>query len=553
MALEHPPQASDQAPISSASPPSPSPPILPLQPKRQPSFWERTKQSTVGVWDNAYKLGSRREKQNSLEALYPTSLDVESIRAARILRTFTWDAADVSEESLADRRKIQLVLRKIPPEVVSAAKGLVIVNVFRTGSLFSAVNGSGVVLSRLPDGSWSSPSGILLKSAGFPFSAGVDVYDIVLLLRSELAVESFFQAQTSLGEGISVAAGPVGSGMLLDDAAEIAAIWSYSKSKNMHEALKLDGTVLSERSDENERMYGRRISAEEILNGAVRPDYWCEGLLETISAAEGSDFKPELIPQGPSASESFPSPPIDQPIQNPFSPPLSPPISPDPSIMSNLSRSSNRRLPKEELSEEDLAAKRELEEAMRSFGIEDPTVNERCRSEDPLLVVEPQGADDSFEFENAETPGLTGSRGSRASSASAPTSARNSVEVKLGEPGSTDEENKLEEEDQTPKIDAKPEASPLTNSPGTPAKPPVPPRRTPRIPAPASPVVAETEGRQEDEETTEDDEGKKEEIKNEKTAERAEDETAATMDEAAQEGEEKKDDAVVDEAGQHHD
>ena len=152
MALEHPPQASDQAPISSASPPSPSPPILPLQPKRQPSFWERTKQSTVGVWDNAYKLGSRREKQNSLEALYPTSLDVESIRAARILRTFTWDAADVSEESLADRRKIQLVLRKIPPEVVSAAKGLVIVNVFRTGSLFSAVNGSGVVLSRLPDG-----------------------------------------------------------------------------------------------------------------------------------------------------------------------------------------------------------------------------------------------------------------------------------------------------------------------------------------------------------------------------------------------------------------
>lgn len=98
----------------------------------------------------------------------------------------------------------------------------------------------------------------------------------MLLLRSELAVESFFQAQTSLGEGISVAAGkiepfhtqfrtmlvltgrithrtgPVGSGMLLDDAAEIAAIWSYSKSKNMHEALKLDGTVLSERSDENE-------------------------------------------------------------------------------------------------------------------------------------------------------------------------------------------------------------------------------------------------------------------------------------------------------------
>ncbi|GAA5950432.1 hypothetical protein JCM3765_004544 [Sporobolomyces pararoseus] len=554
MALEHPPQASE-APISSAS--SPSPPTLPPPPtKRQPSFWERTKQSTVGVWDNAYKLGSKREKQSSLEAFYPTSLDVESIRAARILRTFTWDAADVSEESLADRRKSQLVLRKIPPEVVSGAKGLAIVNVFRTGSLFSAINGSGVVLSRLPDGSWSSPSGILLKSAGFPFSAGVDVYDIVLLLRSELAVESFFQAQTSLGEGISVAAGPVGSGMLLDDAAELAAIWSYSKSKNMHEALKLDGTILSERSDENERTYGRRISAEEILNGAVRPEYWCEGLHETIFAAEGSDFKPELIPQGPSASESFPSPPIDQPLRNPLSPPISPPISPDPSIMSNLSRSSNRRLPKEELSEEDLAAKRELEEALKSFGIEDPTVNERCRSEDPLLVIEPQGVDDSFEFENAETPGLTGSRGSRASSASAPASARNSLEVKMNEAYTEKEENKPEGENQTPKVDvddSKPENSPLTNSPGTPAKPPVPPRRTPRIPAPASPVVAEPEATEGDEKIKEENEEKKEDTQSGETAEQPEGETPATTHEVVQDGEEKKDDASVDEAEQHHD
>jgi lipid-binding SYLF domain-containing protein len=40
--------------------------------------------------------------------------------------------------------------------------------------------------------------------------------------------------------------------MLLDDDAELASIWSYVKSKNLHyEGLKLDGTVLAERTDEN--------------------------------------------------------------------------------------------------------------------------------------------------------------------------------------------------------------------------------------------------------------------------------------------------------------
>lgn len=50
-----------------------------------------------------------------------------------------------------------------------------------------------------------------------------------------------------------------------------------------------------------------------------------------------------------------------------------------------------RRLPVEALDEEDLVARREMEEAMRSFGIEDPEINLRERREDPLLVVEKQG------------------------------------------------------------------------------------------------------------------------------------------------------------------
>ena len=70
----------------------------------------------------------------------------------------------------------------------------------------------------------------------------------------------------------------------------------------------------------------------------------------------GKDFDSQLIPQGVSPAESVPE---------------------------------ARRPPPEELDDEDLAARREMEEAMRSFGIDDPTINQQMRMEDPLLLHGP--------------------------------------------------------------------------------------------------------------------------------------------------------------------
>lgn len=138
---------------STSRKPTPSPPSL----RQQPSFWERTKQLSdkIGGW------GNKQAARAGVEAFYPTSLSDESNKAARILRTFTWDAADLPEglaEGLADRRKSQIVLRKIPPEAIHSSSGLAIFTVFRTGLLHSVAAGSGVVLARLPDGSEFSNS-----------------------------------------------------------------------------------------------------------------------------------------------------------------------------------------------------------------------------------------------------------------------------------------------------------------------------------------------------------------------------------------------------------
>ena len=67
-----------------------------------------------------------------------------------------------------------------------------------------------MVLARLADGKWSGPSGILIHTVGFGLLVGADIYDVVLILRTESALESFTNPKFNLGAQLAIAAGPVG-------------------------------------------------------------------------------------------------------------------------------------------------------------------------------------------------------------------------------------------------------------------------------------------------------------------------------------------------------
>jgi lipid-binding SYLF domain-containing protein len=45
----------------------------------------------------------------------------------------------------------------IPPTILANAKGVAILTVIKAGFLFSGRAGAGLVVARLPDGSWSAP------------------------------------------------------------------------------------------------------------------------------------------------------------------------------------------------------------------------------------------------------------------------------------------------------------------------------------------------------------------------------------------------------------
>ncbi|KAF7197621.1 SH3 domain-containing YSC84-like protein 1 [Pseudocercospora fuligena] len=273
------------------------------------TVWQRVKGGSKAGFDKAYKaidkLGApinRLSNRVGSEAFWPTTLDKESDKAARILKSFCKDGFYKEEEvqPVDGPKQKQKVLQKIPEKVIRNAKGIAIFTTMRTGLWISGAGGSGVLIAKKPDGTWSPPSGIMLHTAGLGFLVGVDIYDCVVVINTEKALEAFTKVRCTLGGEVSVVAGPVGAGAVLET--EIhkrqAPIYTYMKSRGFYAGVQIDGTIVIERMDENERFYGQKLPVQDILAGKVRhPPYEVGRLMETLKAAQGdSDVDESMIP-----------------------------------------------------------------------------------------------------------------------------------------------------------------------------------------------------------------------------------------------------------------
>lgn len=194
----------------------------------------------------------------------------------------------------------QRVIQKIPEKVIQNAKGLAIFTTMRTGLWLSGAGGSGILIARQSDGSWSPPSGIMLHTAGLGFLAGVDIYDCVVVINNEKALDAFTKVRCTLGGEISAVAGPLGAGALLETEVHKrqAPIYTYFKSRGFYAGVQIDGTIVVERFDENERFYGEKLPVAEILAGKVRhPPLEIKRLIETIRSAQGdTDVDESALP-----------------------------------------------------------------------------------------------------------------------------------------------------------------------------------------------------------------------------------------------------------------
>ncbi|KAG5334081.1 hypothetical protein C0989_004415 [Termitomyces sp. Mn162] len=265
------------------------------------AFLEKFKKGAqkAGIQATAFaQATSHKVASGSRDLMQGFTLPGEADKAAGILDSFLgWRLLFSSSFGItqsaasADPERPESALNAIPKAVLQRARGLAVFQVLKAGFVFSGKAGSGIVIARLPDGSWSAPSCIATGGLGWGLQIGADITDFVIVLNSADAVKAFsIGGNLTIGGNISAAAGPIGTGGSVQASlAHPAPMFSYSKSKGLFAGMSLEGTALIERKDANRDFYGSPVSAKDILTGRVPPPEVASRLYEIIEAAEGLD------------------------------------------------------------------------------------------------------------------------------------------------------------------------------------------------------------------------------------------------------------------------
>lgn len=237
------------------------------------------------------------------EGWWPTTMDKECNKAARILHSFTNLSSSAPPKTSGPMHPTGLTRKsmvKIPPHVLHRAAGLAIFNVLRAGACHgSLAGGSGVVVARRPDGTWSPPSSFIVSTLGAGFVFGLDVYDCVCVLNTPEQVAAFTKPRLSLGAEGSIAVGPLGTGGSVEATVTKTArpVWSYMKSRGLWAGVQIDGTIIVSRGDANSAFYNESgITARKILTEDVAWPMSAKPLFEVLRAIEGRpDFDRTIV------------------------------------------------------------------------------------------------------------------------------------------------------------------------------------------------------------------------------------------------------------------
>ena len=161
---------------------------------------------------------------------------------------------------------------------------------------FGGSYGRGVLVCRKGgNGQWDAPSMFTMGGASVGFQIGGEATDVVFLVMNPEGMKKLVQDSVKLGGELSAAAGPVGrSADGATDAQLHAEILSYSRSRGLFAGASLDGAVYKQDEDDNQKIYGRRVTAKEILiDGTVpspRAAERLDGALTKYSPSGGRTF-----------------------------------------------------------------------------------------------------------------------------------------------------------------------------------------------------------------------------------------------------------------------
>jgi lipid-binding SYLF domain-containing protein len=158
----------------------------------------------------------------------------------------------------------------IPQDLIDKADCVIVLpSVLKAAFIVGASYGRGVMTCRRGDdfrGPWGPPSMMALEGGSFGFQIGGQATDFVLLVMNERGASAILSSKVKLGADASAAAGPVGrTAEAATDVTLRAEVLTYSRARGLFAGVSLEGSTLRPDNEANERLYGKKVDAKDIV------------------------------------------------------------------------------------------------------------------------------------------------------------------------------------------------------------------------------------------------------------------------------------------------
>src|SRR5438105_13328758 len=163
----------------------------------------------------------------------------------------------------------------IPTDLLDNAECVIVIpSVLKAAFVIGGSYGKGAMTCRSGEhftGPWSAPAMMRLEGGGIGFQLGGQATDFVMLVMNPRGAKALLKSKVKLGADAAAAAGPKGrDAAAASDVTMRAEMLTYSRSRGLFAGVSLEGSTLRPDSGSNETLYGKKVSAENIIRkGAV--------------------------------------------------------------------------------------------------------------------------------------------------------------------------------------------------------------------------------------------------------------------------------------------
>ncbi|MDP2924384.1 MAG: lipid-binding SYLF domain-containing protein [Candidatus Omnitrophota bacterium] len=182
-------------------------------------------------------------------------------------------AEDKWNALVAESAKVLEEIQKIPEQSIpeSLLKDCSAVAIFPStvsaGLGIGGKYGQGIIMVKDEKAKqWSSPAVFTIAGGSIGLQIGGQATDFVLLIMNRRSVDGILQGKFKLGADAAVSAGPVGRNAEASTDVQLkGGILSYSRSRGLFAGIKLQGDVVAQHWEGNKALYGKDLSAKEII------------------------------------------------------------------------------------------------------------------------------------------------------------------------------------------------------------------------------------------------------------------------------------------------